>query len=510
VLLGDPDQEGVVLAEEPRILREVRHEQGLEPRVVHVARHDPVSREDAARVGVHDEHRPARRVEEDGIRGLGPDARDRQEFRSELVGRPSQQPAEALVVPAREVTERALQIDPRRPLREDSSDDDLERRATGPPLLGAVPSTQAIVKPQQPAPEAARRGKRAWARHGSALAPVALAAALGAVAGVVLAPAQPLDLAVAVGGTAQEPAYLPVHAAAALGTFEAEGVRPGLSRAKHPTAAINALRGGEAAVAVTTSDQALRGAWARGKPVRIVAAHTEAPAVALVVSPNYQERLTRVEDLRRRRVGLRGPGTTGHFVLGALLAARRIGASEVEMVSATGAALVARLASGDLAAAVLDEPWLTRALDAGARLLLDLRRPDATRRELGGPFYEVVSVTPADAEALAGREAALAAYARALVRVQAWLAATPAAAVADRLPADLVGDRERFVARLEAVHQAYAPRGEATEEGLAVTFRVLRSASPWPVGLTAAPKDLLEPAFVTGARTGLGPTPPPP
>jgi NitT/TauT family transport system substrate-binding protein len=369
---------------------------------------------------------------------------------------------------------------------------------------------QPIVQPQEPAPETGRRRKRARARHRSALGLGVLAAALGAVVGAALAPAQPADLAVAVGGTAQEPAYLPVYAAAALGTFEAEGVRPNLARAKHPTAAINALRGGEAAVAVTTGDQAVRGAWARGKPVRIVAVHTEAPALAVVVAPSQREGVTRLEDLRGRRVGVRGPGTTGHFLLSSLLAARRLGPSDVELVSAGSTALVARLEAGDLAAAVLDEPWLGRALDAGARPLVDLRRADATRRELGGPFYEVVSVTPSDDDALKTREAALVAYARALARVQAWLAATPAAAVAERLPAELVGDRERFVRRLEAVRHAYAPLGQATEEGLAVTFRVLKSASPWPVTLKVTPKDLLEPEPVTAARSRLGPTPPPP
>ena len=314
----------------------------------------------------------------------------------------------------------------------------------------------------------------------------------------------------AVGGPPQEPAYLPVYAAAALGTFEAEGVRPRLSRAKHPTAAITALREGGAAVAVTTSDQAIRGAWARGRPVRILVAHTETPAVALVVAAQHGEQVTRVEDLRGRRVGIRGPGTTGHFVLGALLAARRIGSSDVEVVSFSGAALLARLGSGDLAAAVLDEPWLGRAVAGGARILLDLRRPEDTRRHLGGSFHEVVSVASADEKTLADLEPTLTAYARALVRVQSWLVTTPAAEVAARLPADLVGDRERFVTRLEAVRHAYAPLGEATEAGLGATFRVLQSASPWPVGLKLAPTDLREPPFLTSARARLGPTPPPP
>src|SRR5206468_3507338 len=77
----------------------------------------------------------------------------------------------------------------------------------------------------------------------------------------------PATLVVAVGGPAEDPAYLPVHVAAALGTFEAEGVGVTLRRAKHPTGAIDLLRTREAGVAVTTLDQAVRGAWARGVPV---------------------------------------------------------------------------------------------------------------------------------------------------------------------------------------------------------------------------------------------------
>src|SRR5262249_57543541 len=112
-----------------------------------------------------------------------------------------------------------------------------------------------------------------------------------------------------------------------------------------------------------------------------------------------------------------------------------LGPSDVQLLSLGGTARVTRLASGELAAAVLDERWITRALDAGAgEILLDFRRPEDAARLLGGPFYEVLSVVRADPKALPDLEPVLAAYARALVRVQAWLAATPAAAAAERPP----------------------------------------------------------------------------
>jgi ABC-type nitrate/sulfonate/bicarbonate transport system substrate-binding protein len=367
-----------------------------------------------------------------------------------------------------------------------------------------------IVEAEEAPPRETGRRQREESRHGSvALQAASLAATAALTLAAALLLAAPEELAVAVGGPADDPAYLPVHAAAGLGAFEAEGARVRLRRVKHPTAAIGALREGEAAVAVTTTDQAVRGASARGQPVRIMIAHTRVPAVALLVSAK-PDRITRIEDLRGQRVGIPGPGTTGHLVLVSLLAAQRIPPWQLELVSLAGAVLGARVASGDLGAAVVEEPWLDRAAGGGAAALIDFRRPEDTMRLLGGPFYEVVSVARADETTLSRLEPALAAFARAVIRVQAWLVATPSAEVAARLPAGLVTDRERFVARLGAMREAYAPLGEATEAGLATTFQVLRGGTPWPVGVKIAPRDLREPPFVARARAQLGPTPAPP
>jgi ABC-type nitrate/sulfonate/bicarbonate transport system substrate-binding protein len=346
------------------------------------------------------------------------------------------------------------------------------------------------------------------AKRAAALAGVLLLGVLAATPGP---PAAELsELTVSVGGGPDDPAYLPVHVAAGLDTFVAEGVRVTLRRAKHPTAAVTALRDSEVAVAVTTTDQAIRGAWMRGTPVRVVLAHSAAPGVALLVSPRHREHISRVEDLRDQRVGIPGPGTTGHVVLMALLQQRKMGPWQLQLVSLGGGALAARVASGELAAAVVDEPWASRALEAGASLLLDLRRAEDAARHLGGPFYEVVSVTRAAEKELTKVAPALAAYARALVRVQAWLAATPPADIAQRLPPTLIRDREAFLARLGALQGAVVPDGEATVAGLTATLAVLRAGSPWPVTLKLTPADLREPPGITAARAGLGPSPPAP
>jgi ABC-type nitrate/sulfonate/bicarbonate transport system substrate-binding protein len=353
--------------------------------------------------------------------------------------------------------------------------------------------------------------------------------------GFLLAPtarAEPLALTVTVGGPAEDPAYLPVHAAVALGTFEAEGVKVTLKRAKHPTGAVVALRGREAGIAVTTLDEAIRGAWARKLPVQVLVAHVRAPAVALLVAPAARDAVRRVEDLQGKAVGIPGPGTTGHLLLALLLRGARVQPWQVDTRSVGSTALLAQLGTGDLAAAMVEEPWVSRLLDAGrAGVLIDFRRPTEVERVLGGPFYEVVSVavTPpkddpketskAGADAKKGMApriepppaAALAAYARAVARVQAWLQTSPPADVTERLPPSVVGDRARFEARLGAQQAAYAGTGEATREGFEATLRVLRAGgSPWPVSLSVGPDDLAPPLGVTEARRQLGAAPPPP
>lgn len=414
-------------------------------------------------------------------------------------------------------------------------------------MLRPVPPVEPVIESKQAAP--AGRGARQERRrdqHGEFIIKTrravernrALAWALLLAGGLLLQTAAgaqpagaPASVTVAVGGPPDEPAYLPVHAAMALGTFEAEGLRVTLKRSKHPTAAVASLRDREAGIAVTTLDTAIRGAFARKLPIQVLVAHVRAPAVALLVAPGDQDAVHGVEDLKGKAVGIPGPGSTGHLLLAQLLRIARLKTAQVDARSIGSAAIPGQLASGDLPAAMVEEPWVSRLVDSGrASILIDFRRPTETERILGGPFYEVVSVavTPppkeepkSKTEAKAKKEApppiepppeaVLAAYARAVARVQVWLATTPPSLVADRLPPGLVGDRARFEQRLAAEQAAYAGTGEPTPAGLEATLRVLRGGgSPWPVSLSVSPEDLASPPAVTAARRALGPAPPPP
>ena len=569
-------------------MRQVGHHEHLDGRVVGVRGHEPVASQDATGIRVDDEDGPAGGIERDGVRRLGTDAADPAKLRAERWQRQGEEPREmtpvALLEVARERAEalglhakrprraeqprepgrrqaehgpgieracgaeprdRPLRIAPGGVLREDRSHHDLEARAGGPPALRAVAPMEPVVQPEQAATFGrGTRHERRRTQHGEFIIRTPRAGernrALGwalLLAGCVLAatagaqpPSAPSSVTVAVGGPPEDPAYLPVHAAMALGTFEAEGLQVTLKRSKHPTAAIEALRGRDAGIAVTTLDLAIRGAWARNLPVQVLAAHVRAPSVALLVALAARDSIHEIEDLRGKAVGIPGPGSTGHIMLAQLLRGARIPPSKIDARSVGSSALLAQLGSGDLPAAMVEEPWVSRLVDSGrAAILVDFRRPAESERILGGPFYEVVSVAVAppkpDPKAKAGAEAKkgapppieppadaiLAAYARAIARVQIWLATTPPTVVAERLPPGLVRDRARFAEQLAAQQAAYAGTGEPSPEGLEATLRVLRSgASPWPVALSVSPEALASPPAAIDARRQLGPAPPPP
>lgn len=321
--------------------------------------------------------------------------------------------------------------------------------------------------------------------------------------------AEPTPLTLAVAGPPAEPTYLPLYAAEALGTFEAEGLRVTLRRVKGEGSAVGALRDGEVEVAATSVDQALRLGWARGTPLALVALTALSPPATLLVSARHREAIAKIDDLKGKRVAIPSPGTSVHHLMIHLLRRHGIEPHEARLVSLGATRTASQLATGELDAAVTLEPWTGRLLRQGqAVVLADFRDPETTRRQLSGAFYEAgLFVRKADAEALGGK---LLRLTRALVRVLAWLRRAPPEAVADRLPPDLVGNREEFIARLAATKGLYPPDALASEEGMASTLSALRDASPLPAAVRVRAGDLLALDPLRETLKGLGEPPPAP
>jgi NitT/TauT family transport system substrate-binding protein len=301
-------------------------------------------------------------------------------------------------------------------------------------------------------------------------------------------------LLVAVAGPASSPEYVPLRIAVA-GSADVGGQPVELRTFRSEILAATALADGKVALAATSLDAALRIGHASGKPPRLVAALTSAPPVALMVSA-AETGVDELSDLRGRRIGTTGPGTPGAQALETLLARRQLTPSHVTTVSLDEPALVAALARGQLAAAMLADPWATRLVQEGqARPLIDLRRRADQTRWLGAETIHAGLFARADT-ALGAAE--LDAVRRALDQAAARARTAAPEALGADLPASVRGLPADWTLRVVGARETYRS-GPVTTELLDASIDLVKRRAPLPAAVKV-PRDLSQLLAPTAPR----------
>ena len=111
-------------------------------------------------------------------------------------------------------------------------------------------------------------------------------------------------LTIAVAGPPTSPEYLPLHVAMAEGLFTAQQVSVTLRSTRSDAAAAEMLASGQAQLAATSLDSALRLGGTEGGPPRLVWALTAAPPVALLVAPGRTDTIRSAADLVGQTVAI--------------------------------------------------------------------------------------------------------------------------------------------------------------------------------------------------------------
>ncbi len=146
------------------------------------------------------------------------------------------------------------------------------------------------------------------------------------------------------------------------------------------------LAGGQAQLAATSLDAALRLGGTAGVPPRLVWALTAAPPVALLVAPGRADTIRSVADLVGQTVAVPAPGTAEDQALGLLLARAGVAMHRLKVLSLGERGVVRALEGGEVAAGVLGEPHVSRLVDGGkAVIVVDLRTAKGAAAALGGP-----------------------------------------------------------------------------------------------------------------------------
>jgi len=285
-------------------------------------------------------------------------------------------------------------------------------------------------------------------------------------------------LTVAVAGPPTSPEYLPLHVAQADGLFTAQQLSVTLRSTRSDTAAAEMLATGQAQLAATSLDAALRLGGTEGVPPRLVWGLTAAPPVALLVAPGRVDTIRSAADLAGQTVAVPAPGTTEDQALGLLLARAGVPMHRVKVLSLGERGVARALEGGEVAAGVLGEPHVSRLVEGGkAVIAVDLRTAKDAAATLGGPTVGAALFARAGAEPPAATIRALRAALQAAVG--RTISAEPAA-LQTTLPSAVIGSPADFALRLRSARDLFLSDGRVPTETLERSIELLRARAPLP------------------------------
>jgi len=286
-------------------------------------------------------------------------------------------------------------------------------------------------------------------------------------------------LTLAVSGPATSSEYLPIRVAEGEGYFAREGLDVTVRTTRAESGAAEALAQGQVDLAATTLEALLRfGPRVPSQTPRLVFGLTAAPPFSVLVATAQAGAVRSVEDLAGLRVGVTTPGAPELAWFGWLLARASVSLAQLHLMSLGGRGLASAIDSGEIHAALVQEPMATRLLEEGrATLLGDFRTPAAVSRALGMQTVNAAVFVRADRRPA---DVHLAAFAQALLAAQERMRAASAEELATRLPSRVAGAHEEFQARLEAARACHLPDGLVSAEGLQQTIGIIRAHTPLP------------------------------
>jgi ABC-type nitrate/sulfonate/bicarbonate transport system substrate-binding protein len=285
-------------------------------------------------------------------------------------------------------------------------------------------------------------------------------------------------LTIAVAGPPTSPEYLPLHVAQADGLFTAQHLSVTLRSTRSDAAAAELLATGQAQLAATSLDAALRLGGTEGVPPRLVWALTAAPPVALLVAPGRVDTIRSAADLAGQTVAIPAPGTTEDQALGLLLARAGVPMHRVKVLSLGERGVARALEGGEVAAGVLGEPHVSRLVEGGkAVIAVDLRTAKDAAATLGGPTVGAALFARAGAEPPAAPIRALRAALQAAVG--RTISVEPAA-LQTTLPSAVIGSPADFALRLRSARDLFLADGRVPAETLERSLELLRARAPLP------------------------------
>jgi len=278
-------------------------------------------------------------------------------------------------------------------------------------------------------------------------------------------------------GGADKQIYLPATLAERLGYFRDQGLEVEMQSESSGVSAADVLLAGAAHGVIGAYDHTID-LQAKGKSVQAVVQFTISPGEVELVAARMADRLHGPADFRGRNLGVTGLGSSTSFLTQYLASLHNLKPTDLTLVPVgSGQTFVDALRQGRIDAGMTTEPTASRLLSSGqARLLVDLRTPEATQRALGGlyPFACLYMET----HWVSGHREQTQKLANALVKALHFISTHSAAEIAAQLPPEFfAGNRPLYIQSLAQSKSMFTPDGVMPPSGPATVLKVLAAVN---------------------------------
>jgi NitT/TauT family transport system substrate-binding protein len=298
--------------------------------------------------------------------------------------------------------------------------------------------------------------------------------------------ARAADMAIMVGGIEKQ-IYLPAILAQRLGYFRDAGVDVELLSEPAGVEAADEMLAGAVQGVVGFYDHTIE-LQSLGKFTESVVQFGIAPGEVELVS-NLHPEISSIADLKGKRIGITGLGSSTDFLTEFLLQKNGIKLSDVTPVPVgAGDTLIAALAHDQVQAAMTTEPTVSRLLSTGAaRILVDTRTRAGSASAFGGEYP--ASCLYMESSWVQSHKDLVQKLVTAFVRALRFIADNDADTIASVVPDDFfVGNRTLYVDALKSGKEMFSEDGRMPADGPDTVLSVLRQIHG---GLRGKPIDLI-------------------
>jgi NitT/TauT family transport system substrate-binding protein len=281
----------------------------------------------------------------------------------------------------------------------------------------------------------------------------------------VALPAVAADKITIIVGGMEKQIYLPAKLAERLGYFKDEGLDVELINAKAGVDAENELIAGAAQGVVGFYDHTID-LQSKGKFIMSIVQFSEAPGEVELVSTKHADTIKSPADFKGKTLGITGLGSSTDFLTRYLAVRNGLKPGDFSLLGVgAGNTFIAAMRQDQIQAGMTTEPTISTMVASGdAKILVDMRTPEATKAALGGPYPAASLYVQNDWVAKHKEEAQK--LANALVKTMHWIATHTPEEIADKMPADYyAGNKTIYIEGLRGGKAQFTKDGRMPDGG---------------------------------------------